>query len=53
MLVLAACLITGAPYAVLDTASAAVRAALVIWLHRSNIRRLLNGTENRFGQKKA
>ena len=53
VLVLAACLITGAPYAALDTASAAVRAALVIWLHRSNIRRLLNGTENRFGQKKA
>jgi len=27
-------------------------AALVIWLHRSNIRRLLNGTENRFGKRK-
>lgn len=25
---------------------------LVIWLHRANIRRLLNGTENRFGKKK-
>lgn len=53
VLVLCACLITGAPYVVLDTASAAVRAALVIWLHRGNIKRLLNGTENRFGQKKA
>ena len=27
-------------------------AALVIWLHRANIRRLLNGTESRFGKKK-
>jgi glycerol-3-phosphate acyltransferase PlsY len=27
-------------------------AVLVIWLHRSNIRKLLNGTENRFGKKK-
>jgi acyl phosphate:glycerol-3-phosphate acyltransferase len=26
-------------------------AALAIWLHRSNIVRLLNGTENRFGRK--
>ncbi len=29
-----------------------VLALLVIWLHRANIRRLLNGTENRFGKKK-
>ncbi|MCF7818626.1 MAG: glycerol-3-phosphate 1-O-acyltransferase PlsY [Kiritimatiellales bacterium] len=28
-------------------------AALVIWLHRANIKRLLNGTESRFGKKKA
>ena len=27
-------------------------AALIIFTHRSNIRRLLNGTENRFGKKK-
>jgi acyl phosphate:glycerol-3-phosphate acyltransferase len=27
-------------------------AALAIWLHRSNIVRLLNGTENRFGKNK-
>ena len=26
-------------------------AALAIWLHRTNIARLLNGTENRFGKK--
>lgn len=26
-------------------------AVLVIWLHRANVRRLLNGTENRFGKK--
>jgi len=29
-----------------------VLAVLVVWLHRANIRRLLNGTENRFGKKK-
>jgi len=27
-------------------------AGLVVWLHRANIKRLLNGTENRFGKKK-
>jgi len=27
-------------------------ALLVIWRHRANIRRLLNGTENRFGMKR-
>lgn len=29
-----------------------ILAVLVIWLHRTNIKRLLNGTENRFGKKK-
>jgi glycerol-3-phosphate acyltransferase PlsY len=29
-----------------------VLAALVVWLHRANIQRLLNGTESRFGKKK-
>ncbi len=29
-----------------------VLAALIIWLHRANVGRLLNGTENRFGKKK-
>ncbi|HET6577971.1 MAG TPA: glycerol-3-phosphate 1-O-acyltransferase PlsY [Gemmatimonadales bacterium] len=28
-------------------------AAAIIWLHRANIRRLLNGTENRFGRRAA
>ena len=28
-------------------------AAAIIWLHRGNIRRLLNGTENRFGRRAA
>lgn len=28
-------------------------AAGIIWLHRDNIRRLLNGTENRFGRRTA
>lgn len=27
-------------------------AALVVWMHRANIQRLLNGTEYRFGEKK-
>jgi glycerol-3-phosphate acyltransferase PlsY len=27
-------------------------ALLVVWLHRANVKRLLNGTENRFGKKK-
>ncbi len=29
-----------------------ILALLVIWLHRANIKRLMNGTENRFGKKK-
>jgi glycerol-3-phosphate acyltransferase PlsY len=29
-----------------------VAAALAVWRHRTNITRLLNGTESRFGQKK-
>ncbi|MBP1558640.1 MAG: glycerol-3-phosphate 1-O-acyltransferase PlsY [Oscillospiraceae bacterium] len=36
----------------LDTLFAALMAVLVIYMHRANIRRLLNGTESRFGQKK-
>ena len=31
----------------------ALVAAAIIWLHRANIRRLLNGTENRFGRRAA
>lgn len=31
----------------------ALVAAGVVWLHRANIRRLLAGTENRFGRRKA
>src|SRR5262249_55568984 len=34
-------------------ATAAVIAAVIIWKHRSNIGRLLNGTESKIGQKKA
>ncbi|MDD3193149.1 MAG: glycerol-3-phosphate 1-O-acyltransferase PlsY [Oscillospiraceae bacterium] len=36
----------------LDFAFSLVIALLVIWMHRANIKRLLNGTENRFGSKK-
>jgi glycerol-3-phosphate acyltransferase PlsY len=31
----------------------ALVAAAIIWLHRGNIRRLLRGTENRFGRRAA
>ena len=31
----------------------ALVAAAIIWLHRANVRRLLNGTENRFGRRAA
>ena len=31
----------------------ALVALAIIWLHRANIRRLLNGTENRFGRRAA
>jgi glycerol-3-phosphate acyltransferase PlsY len=31
----------------------ALVAAGIIWLHRGNIRRLLAGTENRFGKRRA
>jgi len=37
--------------ALLDTLLAALMAVLVIYMHRSNIKRLLNGTESRFGKK--
>ena len=30
---------------------AACFTALAIWQHRANIKRLINGTENKFGQK--
>ena len=35
-----------------STVCCAIMAAMVIWLHRSNIERLKNGTESRFGEKK-
>jgi acyl phosphate:glycerol-3-phosphate acyltransferase len=31
----------------------ALVAVAIIWLHRGNIRRLLNGTESRFGRRAA
>lgn len=34
-----------------DTLFACVYGGIVLWMHRSNIKRLLNGTEYRFGQK--
>ena len=35
-----------------DTSSALLIAGIVVFMHRSNIKRLLNGTENKFGKKK-
>ena len=35
-----------------STVCCAIMAAMVIWLHRSNLERLKNGTEYRFGEKK-
>ena len=42
----------GMPTVVFSTICCCLMAAMVIWLHRSNIERLRNGTEYRFGQKK-
>ena len=42
----------GVPTVVFSTICCCLMAAMVIWLHRSNIERLRNGTEYRFGQKK-
>ncbi|HEY5653412.1 MAG TPA: glycerol-3-phosphate 1-O-acyltransferase PlsY [Pontiella sp.] len=39
-------------YGLVINVALTVLSALVIWLHRANIKRLLNGTENRFGTKK-
>ncbi|MDR2932538.1 MAG: glycerol-3-phosphate 1-O-acyltransferase PlsY [Oscillospiraceae bacterium] len=38
--------------AVFETACALITGAIVLFVHKSNIKRLLNGTENRFGQSK-
>lgn len=43
--------VRGAPLA-LDTAFAAVFGGVILFMHRANIQRLVNGTEYRFGQKK-
>jgi glycerol-3-phosphate acyltransferase PlsY len=40
------------PAALVVNVALTILAVLVIWLHRANIKRLLNGTENRFGKKK-
>ncbi|MDD6032625.1 MAG: glycerol-3-phosphate 1-O-acyltransferase PlsY [Oscillospiraceae bacterium] len=42
----------GTPHLLGATLSALVIGGIVIWMHRSNIRRLLDGTENKFGKKK-
>ena len=45
-------LLTRAAHPFLDTLSALLIGGLVIFMHRSNIKRLLNGTENKLGQKR-
>lgn len=45
-------LIGKAPHPFLDTLSALLIGGIVVFMHRSNIKRLLNGTENKLGQKK-
>ena len=40
------------PSVLFSTLCSVIMAVMVIWLHRSNIERLKNGTEYRFGQKK-
>lgn len=42
----------GEPHAVLEMLLALMIAALVIFMHRANIVRLIHGEENRFGKKK-
>ena len=41
----------GEPY-LIDTILASVIAVMIIFMHRENIKRLLNGTERKFGEKK-
>ncbi|MGI5895247.1 MAG: glycerol-3-phosphate 1-O-acyltransferase PlsY [Candidatus Merdivicinus sp.] len=45
-------LLDNSPYVLWDTLSAILIAAIVIFMHRGNIKRLLNGTEKAFGKKK-
>ncbi len=45
-------LLRKAPHPFLDALSALIIGGIVIFMHRSNIKRLRNGTENKLGQKK-
>ena len=45
-------LIVGSDVVWFDTLSALLIGGIVVFMHRSNITRLLNGTENKFGKKK-
>lgn len=46
------CLFVSHRQPVFSTICAAIVAALVVWMHRENVKRILNGTEYKFGQKK-
>ena len=39
------------PQALVVNIALTILAVLIIWLHRANIKRLFNGTENRFGKR--
>ena len=45
-------LVEQSPHVWTDTLTTSLMAAFVLYLHRANIKRLLNGTEHRFGGKK-
>lgn len=45
-------LVEGYPYAFLEAGMAVLIGGIVIFMHRSNIRRLIRGEENGFGKKK-
>ncbi len=47
------CLLGKQGHPVFSTICSGIIALLVIWMHRENIARIRNGTEYRFGQKKA
>ena len=49
---LADCLLAHSSHTAFNTLCALVMAVIVIWLHRTNIQRLKNGTEYKFGSKK-
>lgn len=52
LITLAVQMIRGVPYVWLNVILVSVTSVLLIYMHRANIERLKNGTENKFGSKK-